>query len=964
MGFNFERNLPHQDKAVQAVVETFKEVSINRRKNSMCNPEFYLKDSNLIRNIKTIQEHNEIQDGQPVVNPFFNLDIKMETGTGKTYTYTKTLFELNKEYDINKFIILVPTIPIKLGTEQFLKSPSTRLHFKEQYGKEISLEVLNSKNKSKKKKEHFPLEVANFVRATNMDNKIHVLLMNTGMLNSKTMSKIFDDSSIFGFADSPLNLLSRIRPFIIIDEPHKYKRSGVSYKKLLQVKPQCMIRYGATFPENNGTKDYENLLYNLNAAAAFNNDLVKGVVVHIPKFSGKKDVKITLSNLDGRTASFKLEKGKTEKTFSLSKGESLSSIDPEFHNVFIENLNKSEVVLSNGVTLQKRQSIHPSSFSNTYQEILIKKAIDEHFEKELELFNRPSKIKPLTLFFIDDISSYRDFGNNEPYITNIFERLLKMKLEELIASEEVTEEHKSYLRASLSSIEATHGGYFSSDNSDNEEKIKEQVNEILEDKERLLSYRHNEQWNVRRFIFSKWTLKEGWDNPNVFTICKLRSSGSEISKLQEVGRGLRLPVNEALFRVKETEFELSYIVDFTEKDFADRLVKEINKDAPDVVLRVLSDQMLAMLAKEYNLSEDDLFDELRSKGFIDRHQNIVQSNRAELFKQYPSLRKGLKEGKIRKGEGEKQEVTIRQSKYDEFKELWEKINQKVFIDYKIGDEENVEHVLLDVLKNGGIEGKDSITFTEQKIEKQENTVGVINRSNTHIEYSEQLAYNKFLDIISKGTCIPITTIHNSMVRLNTTNPINPLKFFTRKTAQNTIKRFNEQISTYLIQKLEYKKIDVSVHPTALTKIDGTLRKVAAHRLGVLHSDETPPEKYLYEELFYDSNEIDAIKEKIDTVIVFGKIPKNSIKIPVIHGQTYSPDFAYIVKGKDESTKLHIVIESKNKDQEFLHDNEKYKIALANRFFDTINDSGIQVIFETQMKDDTITSIINKTLLNY
>ncbi|WP_211705098.1 hypothetical protein, partial [Mycobacterium tuberculosis] len=199
---------------------------------------------------------------------------------------------------------------------------------------------------------------------------------------------------------------------------------------------------------------------------------------------------------------------------------------------------------------------------------------------------------------------------------------------------------------------------------------------------------------------------------------------------------------------------------------------------------------------------------------------------------YPSLRKGLKEGKIRKGEGEKQEVTIRQSKYDEFKELWEKINQKVFIDYKIGDEENVEHVLLDVLKNGGIEGKDSITFTEQKIEKQENTVGVINRSNTHIEYSEQLAYNKFLDIISKGTCIPITTIHNSMVRLNTTNPINPLKFFTRKTAQNTIKRFNEQISTYLIQKLEYKKIDVSVHPTALTKIDGTLRKVAAHRLGV------------------------------------------------------------------------------------------------------------------------------------
>ncbi|PEJ62412.1 type III restriction-modification system endonuclease [Bacillus toyonensis] len=959
MGFNFERNLSHQNQAVDAIVNVFQDVTRKKRENTMCNPAFNLSDGFLTKNIRDIQEKNAITEGSLKINKFLNLDIKMETGTGKTYTYTKTMFTLNREYDINKFIIVVPTIPIKLGTEQFLKSDSTRLHFKEQFGKEIVLEVLNSQNKSKKKKDHFPLEIANFVRASSMDNKIHVLLINTGMLNSKTMDKVFDDSSLFGYADTPLNLLARVCPFVFIDEPHKYKRNGVSYSNLLKLEPQCMIRYGATFPETKkGEKDYENLLYNLNAAMAFNQDLVKGVVVHIPKFQDKKEIKVTLSNLDGKTASFKVEYGKKEKIFQLSKGDSLSGIDADFHNINIENLNKSIVMLSNGVVLQKRQSIHPSSFSNTYQEVLIQKAIDEHFKKEIEFFRRPSKIKPLTLFFIDDISSYREVDFAEPYIKNIFERLLKSKIEKILDEEELNDEYKSYLQASLDSIWETHGGYFSHDNSENDEKIQNEVSEILQDKEKLLSYRHNDDWNVRRFIFSKWTLKEGWDNPNVFTICKLRSSGSEISKLQEVGRGLRLPVNEALFRVKETDFELSYIVDFTEKEFADQLVKEINADASENILRILSDKQLALLAKEYNKSEDDMFDELREGGFIDRRLNVIDEKKEELFRKYPILNKELKGNKIRKSEDTQKRVTIRQSNYNEFKELWEKINQKVFIDYKIGSEKEIQCLLLEVLKETNLQENDTIVISDQRLEKKDSNVFAQVTGTSYYEYTENLPYNQFLDIVSRGTSIPYQTIHNALVQFNSLSVIEKAKFFTRKTAHNIVKAHNKKISSLLLEKIEYKKIDVSVHPTAFTTIDGKLKKVAAHRLGTEYSAEKAPENYLYEELFYDSNEIDSIKEKIESIVVFGKIPQSSIKIPVINGQTYSPDFAYVIKGKDKSTRLHIVIESKNKNEEYLSDNEKYKIKLANRFFETINDLDINVVFETQMKGETITGIIN------
>ncbi|MFC0273773.1 type III restriction-modification system endonuclease [Metabacillus herbersteinensis] len=968
MGFNFERNLPHQDKAVKAVINIFKDVPLRERHEMMANHHFELHDDNLLDNIQAIQKENGIKDITPVLNEHFNLDIKMETGTGKTYTYTKTIFELNREYDLNKFIIVVPTLPIKAGTEQFLKSDSTRLHFKEEYGKVMELHVLSSQKKSKNKREYFPLEISNFVRATYFDNKIHILLINTGMLNSVTMNKIFDDSSWFGSAESPFELLAHTKPFVIIDEPHKYKRSGKSYVNLLKLDPQSMIRYGATFPEKSRrNKDYENLVYDLDAVKAFNNDLVKGVAIHIPEFEGRKNAKLTLVGLDGKSASFKYVDESRERTFRLEKGDSLSSISSDLRDISIERLNKSVVELSNGIVLEKNQAIHPSSFSDTYQEVLMKKAINEHFAKEKEYFALPVKIKPLTLFFIDEVKAYREVDGRTPYLKNTFELLLKQKMEELL-QEGISEEYASYLQESLANLQDTHGGYFSKDNTDKDDKIQDEIDEILRDKEKLLVYRYEDNWNVRRFIFSKWTLKEGWDNPNVFTICKLRSSGSEISKLQEVGRGLRLPVNEALFRVKSSQFELNYIVDFTERKFADELLNEINESAPSIQIKQITDILLQELSKVYNKTEDEIFGDLFSQRFIDRHGNIVEEKREELYIQYPELNKSVKKEKVRKAGTTKQYVTVRQSNYKEFFQLWETINQRVFIDYKLGSEDEIKQLLVEVLQSGQVAEMDALKFVERKVEKGEDgthlTMGDSNNSTYEVhKYIDTIPYNNFLRIVSKATSIPFQTIHQALVEYNENDPIEMSAFFTRKTAFNLIKKYQEKIASIMLQTIEYKKIDMSVHPTALTNIDGTLKKVAAHTIGTKYLDVTPQEKYLYNEFFYDSNENSSINEEISEVIVFGKIPKNSIRIPVINGQTYSPDFSYVVKQKDGRTRLNIVIESKNKEERFLSKDETDKITLANKFFEAINDTDIKVVFEKQMRGKHVSQIISEILNN-
>lgn len=271
-------------------------------------------------------------------------------------------------------------------------------------------------------------------------------------------------------------------------------------------------------------------------------------------------------------------------------------------------------------------------------------AVDAHFKNERELMKRSPRIKPLALFFINDIDSYRE---KKGEFRAEFEKLIKLKMEQIYKEEEPGF-YKDYLKKSLGDLSLTHGGYFSKDNDDKDEKIQKEIDEILHDKESLLSLD-----NTRRFIFSKWTLREGWDNPNVFTICKLRSSGSNTSKLQEVGRGLRLPVNEYMARVKDDKFMLNYIVDFKEKDFANSLINEINESVEaEINKEELTEDMIRLVALKFGISKDEILKRLDEECAINRSNKFLEGG-YEKFKEIYPLRNGNLSQKIRNVEDKK-----------------------------------------------------------------------------------------------------------------------------------------------------------------------------------------------------------------------------------------------------------------------------------------------------------------------
>lgn len=701
-GFNFEPNLPHQEKAITALVKSFLNVefhpSSDQSINPYVNPKISFNASVLANDIKQTQQENGIF-GTDKYSDELVFDISMETGTGKTYTYTKTIYELNKIYGLFKFIVVVPTLSIKAGTVNFLKSDALREHFRhdfqgEYHDKQIVTYVVESKKSKKGKRSYMPESVTQFVNASHGDrSKIHILVINQGMINSPTIQEERFDRALLGEKyDRAIDALAGVNPVVIIDEPHKFPQTGKTWKSISNLEAQFTLRYGATFND-----EYKNLIYHLTAVDAFNQDLVKGVTAYVETLSGNDNAKLTLKSLNGKEAEFELSENGTKTRHILGNNDSLSSIHSAIHSLNIEKLNKTTLVLSNGIELKKDESINPYSYHETLQDSMIQKAIKEHFKLERELLTRSPRIKPLTLFFIDDIEGYRDGNELAGSLKTRFETWVLATAKSYLAKE-TDPFYKQYLQRTIKDISLTHGGYFSKDNTGNDEKIEAEINEILHDKESLLSLD-----NPRRFIFSKWTLREGWDNPNVFQICKLRSSGSTTSKLQEVGRGLRLPVNEHMAREKTDDFRLNYYVDFTEKDFVEELTQEINQTSTsEIVPEELSNELVEQIKNHYEVSKRELSNQLYDQNLIDDDEKFLEGGYQALKDLYPAaFGTALKKGKIenKSKQNSKSTTKVRIGKYEELKELWELINQRAILEYQFEDESNFyENLLMDYLK--------------------------------------------------------------------------------------------------------------------------------------------------------------------------------------------------------------------------------------------------------------------------
>lgn len=951
-GFNFEANLPHQTEAVESLLTVFKDTRINRDVVEYQNNIVEFNDMNLKINIKDIQNLNAIDGNYISNNKIF--DIHMETGTGKTYTYTKSIFELNKSLGVFKFIIVVPSLAIKAGTVNFFKSNSTKEHFRGLYDKQIKLHVVESReNKSKKKT--IPQSISEFVRNTNMSQNIQVLVINSHMINSKTMVNKFD-SNLLDKYNVPLDGLINTNPITIIDEPHKFPETGKTFENVLKFNSQFIIRYGATFKDKENKFTYENLLYSLNAIKSFNQDLVKGINAHVLTFKDGINCDIKFISSDGNEAVFELNDNSNKKRYKIGKGEKLDIIHNQISNLGIETLNKTKIVLDNGLEMIKGDKINPYSYSTTTQEHMIRETLKKHFELEKELLTRDLKIKPITLFFIDKVNSYRNDDMSNGKIAILVEKIIEEEINKILQNE-TSDFYKDYLNKSLNNLSDTHGGYFSKDNSSKDEKIEKEINEIIHDKEALLDLD-----NTRRFIFSKWTLKEGWDNPNVFQICKLRSSGSETSKLQEVGRGLRIPVNQYMERVKDEQFELNYFVDFTEKDFVDKLTNEINSDTIFKINdEVLEESLIEKIVNDYKLEDDnELLGILVTNNIIEFNKDFKEKGLEKLKELYPISFEELKSGKITgSNSSNKEQITIRKENYSKLKNLWEQINKKVILEYDFKNEEEVEKLFYNCLKKENLY-ESKLVLTTHNLNKKTGEMVLRESVNTNESSLSVLKYSEFLESLSNQVNINISTVNKVFIKLLKNNILDINNYLNYE----TIRLIKSMFKNHLIEnvhgefQIKYNEINSKIHPTKFTDPSGNvLDKIDASDVGKEISEETVVDNYLFEELYFDSElEKKNIIEEIKEVVVFTKIPKKSIKIPIVGGDTYSPDFAYVIQFENGKKELNFIVETKNKEEKDLSPDEKNRIKSAEKLFKS---EFFDVKFKKQMKNQKIVDLIKE-----
>ena len=479
----------------------------------------------------------------------YNLTIEMETGVGKTYTYIKTMYELNKHYGWSKFIIVVPSIAIREGVYKSFQV--TQEHFAEEYGKKIRFFIYNSSQLT---------EIDRFAS----DSSINVMIINSQAFNArgKDARRIYMKLDEFR-SRRPIDIIAKTNPILIIDEPQSVEGKQTK-ERLKEFHPLLTLRYSATHKADS----IYNMVYRLDAMEAYNKRLVKKISVKGITESGSTATEgyvylegINLSKADPTATlefDYKGAKGLRKKTMKVGIGFNLydnsGGLD-EYQNGFVVKFidgRDNSVEFLNGIKLYAGDVIGKVS-EDQLRRIQIRETILSHIERERQLFHKG--IKVLSLFFIDEVAKYKQYdAAGNPY-NGIYADMFEEEYEDIVSSLQREFDDEDYIRY-LDSISAheTHAGYFSIDKkgkmtdsklSDKKEKTSDDIDAydlIMKNKELLLD--RDPKRSPVRFIFSHSALREGWDNPNVFQICTLKQSSSEVRKRQEVGRGLRLCVNQ------------------------------------------------------------------------------------------------------------------------------------------------------------------------------------------------------------------------------------------------------------------------------------------------------------------------------------------------------------------------------------------------------------------------------------
>ncbi len=973
------------------------------------NSAIQVSESQLLKNIQQVQKDNDLHESQKIERPKgvrlgYNLTIEMETGTGKTYTYIRTMYELQKKYGWSKFIIIVPSIAIREGVYKSFEV--TQDHFQELYGHKINPFIYNSGK---------PQDIENFAS----DSRISVMIINTQAFNArgKDARRIYQELDQFG-TRKPIEIISQTNPILIIDEPQ-----SVDGKKTLEsmqdFNPLFTIRYSATHKE-----DY-NKIYRLDALDAYNRRLVKKIQVKGINLKGSTGTTgylylegISLSTskppyaiieYEKRTTSGSITKKreKVEEGFNLYEN---SGNMPAYKNQTITEINGylNKIVVAG-------QDIYPGDIlndkdENAFRRVQIRECILSHLQKEKQLYQKGVKV--LSLFFIDSVEKYRvyDVDGEEALgeYARIFEEeynkvrsefldLFQQDYNDYLRETDPGNVHKGYMPTyeeylKRDDAEDVHQGYFSIDKknrltdptvkrgSEDSEDITA-YDLIMKDKERLLSYKE-----PTRFIFSHSALKEGWDNPNVFQICALKNpeTGSLTRRRQEVGRGMRLCVNNNGTRldfdtvgdqVHEIN-KLTVIASESYEAFAKGLQKEIAETLKDRPQKADVNYFIGKLVKnekdeEHRITEKEsnyLNKTLYANGIIDIDDKITEVGRELIEKNevplpdelkpfqdaVTQLLKSVYTGEEFKPEDERQTVVLNTNKNfhkKEFQELWEKINLKTIYEVKFDTAKLIEDSKIKI--NAQLNIGDSIYEVktgelQDGTKKQMEEGSLVKESNReNLKVDNDLYTNTLYDIVGE------IEVHTNLTRrtiVEILKSIKPIKFvLLRKNPEEFIskcsKLINEVKASLIINNIIYHKTEERHDAkTVFTNDKSTLR------------DSDLLKKHIYDFLTSDSKIESNFAKALETsteVVVYAKLPKSfTVSTPVAN---YSPDWA-IVFDKDKVKQIYFIAETKGSDSDMdLREIEKLKIHCATEHFQTI--SGNQVRFEKVSSYEKLMDIV-------
>lgn len=892
-----------------------------------------IDEDTILRNLHNIQERNEL-DPTPETefkNNHFNFSVEMETGTGKTYVYLRTIFELSQKYGFKKFIIVVPSVAIREGTLKNIEITSE--HFKALYN---NIEFEHFVYDSKK---------TNRLRQFATSNHLQIMIINIDAFNKDTNIFNQERNRLSGF--SPRDFIHSVRPIVLIDEPQSVDNTPKAQEAIKSLNPLCIFRFSATH------KNVYNLIYKLDPIKAYELRLVKQIVVaSVVGANAQNDAYIKLLEVDNKSgikAKIKIQVqdkySVKEKDFWVKQNADLYTLSNEreaYRNGFevldisCEPGNEFIDFTSGRLYLGQEKG----GITDDLIEVQIKNTIKKHLDKELQLNGKG--IKVLSLFFVDKVANYRIYDADGKPTKGKFAELFEHHYSQLI-------QLPQYKELDFFPVEKLHDGYFSADKkgvfkdtNGSTQADDDTYAKIMRNKEQLLSMDE-----PLKFIFSHSALREGWDNPNVFQICVLREVGSTKERRQTLGRGLRLPVNADGERVKDDNInKLTVIARESYTDFAAGLQKEYEDDCGVTFGKVpkIAFSKLPILVGEEEKplgrkASEDIWSELVSKGFVDANGKIQPAFNpskkgfslgiSEQFTEQEAeiitvLQSYQLERHIKKDEEPKRLKINKQVFLDpEFENLWNKIKHRTTYQVNYSTDTLIANAIESITEMEKIEAV-KVSYREDMVGIEKKGVTTINTkaNEIKIEYTgilpDILAYLQKETELTRSTLVKILSGCNRISEF----AINPQKFMDEVAAC-----INRELHKLMINGIKYEKLTTG-------QVEWNMQLFRDEELKHYFKNCLQVQKSVYNSVMWDSDIERKFAEGLDKredIKLFVKLP-SFFKIETPIG-TYNPDWA-IVKHNDET--IYLVRETKStKNFERLRNSEADKIKCGRKHFETI-----------------------------